>query len=189
MQGGALTPRRAAPERVFPRCALSCPCGVLCCRAGPGQGAPTLACAACAPSVVPLLALALLPTLCHCTRNAAASPPPLRRRFPHTPLSLSTPGVVPPVITPFACASLLPPISPTHPAHPPALHVAGPPRAPPPPFTTPSPSCRFHLCSPHPDAHALTPPPPPLPAQMDPKFLRNLRFSKKWNGKGRSSEE
>jgi len=24
---------------------------------------------------------------------------------------------------------------------------------------------------------------------MDPKFLRNLRFSKKWNGKGRSSEE
>ena len=25
--------------------------------------------------------------------------------------------------------------------------------------------------------------------QMDPKFLRNLRFSKKWNGKGRGSDE
>jgi len=24
---------------------------------------------------------------------------------------------------------------------------------------------------------------------MDPKFLRNLRFSKKWNGKGRHSDE
>ena len=24
---------------------------------------------------------------------------------------------------------------------------------------------------------------------MDPKFLRNLRFSKKWNGKGRHSGE
>ena len=23
----------------------------------------------------------------------------------------------------------------------------------------------------------------------DPKFLRNLRFSKKWNGKGRGSDE
>ena len=25
--------------------------------------------------------------------------------------------------------------------------------------------------------------------QMDPKFLRNLRFAKKWNGKGRGSDE
>ena len=25
--------------------------------------------------------------------------------------------------------------------------------------------------------------------QMDPKFLRNLRFSKKWNGKGRGGED
>ena len=24
--------------------------------------------------------------------------------------------------------------------------------------------------------------------QMDPKFLRNLRFAKKWNGKGRDAE-
>ena len=30
---------------------------------------------------------------------------------------------------------------------------------------------------------------PPLPAQMDPKFLRNQRFSKKWMGKGRESSE
>ena len=25
--------------------------------------------------------------------------------------------------------------------------------------------------------------------QMDPKFLRNLRFAKKWNGKGRGAED
>ena len=30
--------------------------------------------------------------------------------------------------------------------------------------------------------------PPPLP-QMDPKFLRNQRFSKKWMGKGRGGDD
>ena len=38
-----------------------------------------------------------------------------------------------------------------------------------------------------PRTHAT--PLPPLPAQMDPKFLRNQRFSKKWMGKGRESSE
>ena len=43
--------------------------------------------------------------------------------------------------------------------------------------------------------HSSTPPGPvadnsaPLLPQMDPKFLRNQRFSKKWMGKGRGSEE
>jgi hypothetical protein len=43
-------------------------------------------------------------------------------------------------------------------------------------------------CLHRPHAHVLTFPLLP-PAQMDPKFLRNQRFSKKWMGKGREASE
>ena len=50
------------------------------------------------------------------------------------------------------------------------------------------PDVSFRPCVHRPRAHALTAP-PLHPAQMDPKFLRNQRFSKKWMGKGRESSE
>ena len=58
----------------------------------------------------------------------------------------------------------------------------------PPPALSPTCSARAYTAL-HPPLHAHALTAPPLLTQMDPKFLRNQRFSKKWMGKGREASE